>query len=432
MRRPTFTLIAVLLLSAGMIGYFFGLWIPASRRVMVRSGLAGGFGYGNDFYQIWLTSRGLMHGNGDAYSEETQRQIEVGLYGRPLDRRLPGDAATPFRGDCYPLHASLLALPLAPLSFRAVQIVLSVLLPLAVVSTALLWCSTLRVRSSGSDRAAIVLLAVTAVPVLEGFYALQTSLVVALLIAAAIFLLRQERSFLAGGMLAIATVKPQLILLLMVWLTAWVVAGWRERRRLLFGFVGTAFLLLATTTWLAPNWFAGWMQSVHEYRRICPPPLAEFVLGREVGIAVSLLLVVLGGFVCARRIGANADSEAFMLASVLVIAITVVVLPSTVAVYDQFLLFPAAVWLCTRREFLRRGMPLRLLVAITAVALSWPWLGASALLALALIARTTVFPPGVLLLPLRTAASVPFGVVGLISFVAAAKAKVNWRPAPQG
>ena len=179
MLRSKTTLIVALLLSGGMAGFFFGLWLPAAHRVMVRDGLAGGYGYGNDFYQIWITSHELLTRRADAYSADMQCQIEVGLYGRPLDRRLPGDAATPFRGDCYQLNASVLALPLAPLSFRAVQIVLSVLLPLAVIATALLWCSVLGVKVSGSDRVAIAVLALTAVPVLEGLFALQTSLVVA-------------------------------------------------------------------------------------------------------------------------------------------------------------------------------------------------------------------------------------------------------------
>jgi hypothetical protein len=418
MRRPTTTLIAALLLSAGMVGFFFGLWIPASHRGMLRAGLAGGYGYGNDFYQIWLTSRELLKHRADAYSADMQREIEIGLYGRPLDRRLAGDATTPFRGDCYPLHASVLALPLAGLSFPGVQIVLSVLLPMGVMATVLLWCSALQVRASGGDLTALVLLTLTSVPVLEGFYALQTSLVVALLIAGAMVLLRRGWLFAAGTLLAVATVKPQLILLLMAWLTAWAVARWKERRRFLLGFVGTAFVLLAITTWALPSWFAGWMHSVHEYRRICPPPLAEFMLGREVGIVVSLLLVMLAAIVCARVVGAEADAEAFLVASVLVLAITVVVLPSTIAVYDQFLLFPAAIWLYTRREVLRRGLPLRLLGGVTAAALAWPWFGACALLILALISPAGVHQPGVLLVPLRTAASVPFGLVALISFAA--------------
>jgi hypothetical protein len=418
MRRSILTLTAVLLLSAGMVGFFVGLWIPASRRVMMREGLAGGYGYGNDFYQVWLTSREMLRYRADAYSPEMQRNIEIGLYGRELDRKLPGDATTPFRGDCYPLHASVLALPLAPLPFRGVQVVLSVLLPVGVMVTMLLWCSVLQVHTATSNVIAVVLLALSSVPVLEGLYALQTSLVIALLIASAIFLVGRRQLFAAGSLLAVATVKPQLILLLMVWLTAWALAEWRERWLLLFGFGGTAFVLLGVTTWASPHWFDGWMHSVHEYRRICPPPLAEFVLGREVGIAVSLLLVVLAAMVCARAVRAAANSEDFLLASLLVIVVTVVVLPSTIAVYDQFLMFPAAIWLYQKREFLRRRFALRLLGGITAAALAWPWLGACALVIVSLISPATLHQPGVLLLPLRTAASVPFGLVGLISFAA--------------
>ena len=60
------TLIVALVLSGGMAGFFFGLWLPATHRVMVRDGLAGGYGYGNDFYQIWLTSHELLSHPADA------------------------------------------------------------------------------------------------------------------------------------------------------------------------------------------------------------------------------------------------------------------------------------------------------------------------------------------------------------------------------
>jgi len=418
MARPKLTLIAALLLAAGMFGFFFGLWLPASRRVMIREGLAGGFGYGNDFYQIWITSRELLTRRADAYSADMQRQIEVGLYGRPLDRSLAGDATTPFRGDCYPLHASVLAIPLAPLPFRGVQIALSVFLPLAVIACVLLWCDVLRIRISGIERVAIVLAAVSAIPVLEGIYALQTSLVVALLIPAAIFLARRGQLFFAGALLAIATVKPQLILLLMAWLAVWSLSSWKERKPLLMGFVVTSSVLLGITTWLSPGWFAGWMHSVHEYRQICPPPLAEFVLGRAWGIAVSAMLVGGAAVVGWRERHESADSDGFVLATVLVIAVTVLVLPSTVAVYDQFLLFPAVVWLGMRRKGFWSRAPLRWLAGITAAALGWQWLAASVIVILSLVAPEIVHRPGALLIPLRTAASVPFGVVGLMIFVA--------------
>lgn len=413
--------IAVFLLSSGMFGFFFGLWIPSSHRVMVREGLAGGFGYGNDFYQIWLTSRELMAHRADAYSADMQRQIEVGVYGRPLDRGLPGDATTPFRGDCYPMHASVLALPLGALPFPRVQIVLSILLPASVIATVLLWCSVLDVRLVGVDRIAIVLLAMSAVPVLEGLYALQTSLAVGLLVAASVFLIRRRQLFLAGMLLALATVKPQLILLLVVWLAAWTLTGWKDRKNLLIGFVVTAGVLLGVTTLMSPNWFAGWMHSVHEYRRICPPPLAEFVLGQAAGLLTSLVLVVVASLVGWREMRNGAASDGFVLSTVLIIAVSVLVLPSTIAIYDQFLLFPAVVWLYARRERYWTRIPLRWLAGITAGALAWQWVGACAILVIALVAPAVGGRPETLLIPLRTASSVPFGVVGLISFVALAQ-----------
>src|SRR5256885_14816120 len=90
-------LAACLLLALGTGCYFFGLLIPASRTASTSRGLGGGYGYGSGFYPIWLTTRGLPHGP-DPYSFGTGRKIEVGPYGRTLDRNRPADASVEYPG----------------------------------------------------------------------------------------------------------------------------------------------------------------------------------------------------------------------------------------------------------------------------------------------------------------------------------------------
>ena len=121
------------LLSSVCVGYyFFELFLPAAHEGALSRELAGGYEYGNDFYQIWLTTQELLAHRTDPYSPAMQQKIETGLYGRTLDRSARRDAAVPYRGYSYPLQANLLLAPLGLLSFEGVQIVLSVLLPICV------------------------------------------------------------------------------------------------------------------------------------------------------------------------------------------------------------------------------------------------------------------------------------------------------------
>ena len=132
--------------------------------------------------------------------------------------------------------------------------------------------------------------------------------------------------------------------------------------------------MLALSTWAAPHWIDGWMHALREYRQISPAPLAQFVLGRFAGWIVSAILVALSLVVCWRARRESATSEAFALATTLLLATTVLILPSTIAIYDQFLLLPGALWLYTHRSLILRGsLMFRMLTLITMAAVSWQW-----------------------------------------------------------
>jgi hypothetical protein len=42
---------------ASMVYYHFRLFIPRAAAVQKAEGLAGGYSFGNDLYQIWITTR---------------------------------------------------------------------------------------------------------------------------------------------------------------------------------------------------------------------------------------------------------------------------------------------------------------------------------------------------------------------------------------
>ncbi|MGC2193896.1 MAG: glycosyltransferase family 87 protein [Terriglobales bacterium] len=414
----------LILLGSGF--YRFGMLLPEVRASLVRRNLGGGYGFSNDLYPIWMGSGELFHGR-NPYAPGLTPRIETGLYGRPLDRSTPNDASVNLRAFAYPLYTIFLFAPLAPLSFPAVQVVMSVLLPCLAAITVILWLRVLGATLSASGFATTICLTLASYPVLEGIYAGQPGMIAIALISGTVTALARERYALAGILLPCASIKPQLILLLALWLTLWALSDWNRRRNFLVTFTATTALLLASSTWVMPSWFSGWMHALREYRQISPPPLAQFVLSRYPGIGLSLFLLALSAALCWRKRHEPAQSEGFALATVFLLATTAIIFPSTIAVYDQFLLLPAALWLYTRRHrILSASRPLRALALLALGTLAWQWISACAL-----VLTHWLFPAAahkLLLMPLRTAASLPFAFAALLGFVVFREMKDEVRP----
>jgi hypothetical protein len=431
--RLTPKLVAVLaaLVLLGCSYYFFFLFIPGMRPNLVARHLAGGYGYCNDFYPIWLASGELFHGR-DPYSPELTPRIEIGLYGRALDRRTPGDAQVNMRAFAYPLYTIFLFAPWAAFSFPTVQIIISIVLaPLAALAV-FWWLRALDPHFGFNGTVVAICLALASYPVLEGIYSGQPGLLAAALIAGTVLALIRQRYALAGILLPCASIKPQLVLLVGLWLMVWAFADLSKRKGIVLSALTTSALLVAASTWLRPSWFSGWWRMLSEYRRVSPPPLAEFVLGRAAGDALSLFLIALAAWLCWKKRREPANSEGFVLCTVFVLGITALVLPSTIAVYDQFLLLPAALWLCIHpMRILRGSLPLRVLALMAIGALGWQWLTALGVAFASIVLPAVAHSPKLLLLPLRTAASVPFALVALLCFEVVQEIRTNTVPSYQ-
>ena len=124
--RSNRTLILALLVAIGTSYYYFDLLIPRSRLRDAANQMGGPYGFGGDFYPIWLTGRALLFQGTNPYTPEMTRAIQIGLFGRPMDSRRPADPPTDFRAFAYPIYVDLLMAPLLPFRFEAVRIVLGV------------------------------------------------------------------------------------------------------------------------------------------------------------------------------------------------------------------------------------------------------------------------------------------------------------------
>src|ERR1700722_19628536 len=202
---PTLALFLALVGATSLLYYHQGLFMPRVIAVRTAEGLGNGYSFGNDYYQVWLSARELMLHRRDPYSEEMTREIQIGLYGRPLDPNRPGDPVDR-RVFPYPAYMDLLFWPTTEFSFPAVRIVVVCLLGALTVAGVLLWLGALEWRLDWRWTAVVVLLTLCSYPALEGLFAGQLGLLVAFLFAAAIFMLQRGRIFFAGILIALATI----------------------------------------------------------------------------------------------------------------------------------------------------------------------------------------------------------------------------------
>lgn len=428
-----FTVLVLIFALAGagsMLYYHLGLFIPRVLELRAAQGLGNGYSFGDDFYSIWLVARQSRAEHLDPYSSEMTRQIQVGLFGRPLDPRNQADPSVDYRQFAYPASSELLLWPAASLEFPQLRIVLAVLLPVLTVMSLWLWMLGLNWRLDPLWFAVLASLALCNYEVLEALFAEQPGLIVGFLLAGAVLALCRDRLLLAGALLALTLIKPQMTVLAAAYLLLWSFSD-RRRAPLWAGFLATTLLLAAASLWIWPRWLGQWLSVLLGYHRYATPPLVALLpgaqLGPYVGPAATLVLLGVSAALAWRKRQACPKSLDFWLTLSLLLAITSISLLPGQAIYDHVILLPGIFLLLRyRRELNHAGRISRVLLAVSAVVLLWPWAAAFGLIAVRWLAPGLLESNAAFSLPIRTAASLPFAVLALL--VCAARINLSREP----
>lgn len=398
-----------------MAYYYFALLLPRVHELRAAQQLDGGFAYGADLYPVWLTGRELFLKRMNPYAPEMTREIQQGLYGRVLDAAHPGDPPSTYRSFAYPLYADVLALPLLPLPFRTVQMLLTVVLPLLAGATLIVMMKAMGLAWSSQGLAIATLLCLLSYPVLEALYAQQPALVVGAALSGLALALVRKQLWQAGMLLAVTTIKPQMVILLVFWLLLWSISGWKNRRSLLIAFAISLGVLLTVSEQLLPHWWKEWWHVVAGYRQYTVPPLALLLLGKKLGLVAEGALFAIAALVGWRARRESAAGTRFWLTASVILTITVVTLPTGDAVYDQFaLVLPVVLLFSNRADILNGSRPLRLLALFSIAVFIWQFAAATAVSLASLLAFGWSHSNAALLLPLRTASSLPLLILVLL------------------
>lgn len=408
-RIPLWMVLVALACAASMWLYAVRVLVP----YQIADAVAHDRPRGNlsDLYPRWLGARELLLRGRDPYGRNVTAEIQSGYYGRQLDPKRPADPKDQ-QAFAYPLYVVFLLAPLVHLPFSHVQPAFFWFLLVLTSAAIPLWLRFLRMRLSPGVGVSMLAWVLGSFAVMQALNLQQMTLLVAGLAAAGLVLLVSGYPVLAGIFLALATIKPQLVLLLLLWLAIWTIADLRHRSSLAISFLVTMTVLIAASTLYMPNWISRFCSAIVDYQGYTgATPVLEQLVRPLFARILELLALVLSAYFCGKNRQVSEQSDAFAIVTSLVLAVTVLEVP-TFAPYNQILLLPALILLmCDRQIILRTGMAGRFLWVVMVALVAWQWFASVLLAGLSLILPASRILPAwavptwtLLFIPVATAA----------------------------
>ncbi len=411
-------LLLALLFAGGMWFYVQRVLVPYQKADAAAHGRPRG--NLSDLYPRWLGTRELLLHHRDPYSPEVTREIERGYYGRPLDPHRADDPRVDEpkdqQGFAYPVHVVFLLAPTIGLPFPEVQAGFRWLLVGLTLSSVFLWLRVLHWRPSPTVTTILIVLTFGSYAVVQGIKLQQLTLVVSALLAGCGAALVAGHFSLAGFLLALATIKPQLALPVAGWLALWALSDWRRRQIFAWSFGLTTAIFLVASECVLHGWFGRFCDAIAAYRQYTGGAgslldvLATPTLGKVLAGVAVIVVAITGWYV--RH--ASHDSVAFSTMLALVLAVTLVIVP-TFAPYNQVLLLPAVFLIAASwKDLWRRNRLTRIACGLALLVVFWPWLASCGLmLASFFLPASSVQKAWAV--PLYTSLGIPLVILGLLT-----------------
>ena len=277
--------IAVIILALFILGGLIGLtWFNYSY-VSNSSGM-------NDFLPRWVGVRMFMVNGWSPYSEETTKETQTLAYGHLATE---GEDQGFF---LYPFYCLLVFAPFALISdvsiARAIWMTFLEILIIALLFVSLSLC---RWRPSKWILASLLLITLiwyhTVRPTLNG----DAAIVSAFLIALGLLALRSELDALAGILLALASIKPQMVVILYILVLFWGIS--QKRWPLLISLFGGVLFMTIAFSLLIPTWVAQNIRQLVAFINtemvVTPGSIIAYWLpgiGKQLGYLITFIVII--------------------------------------------------------------------------------------------------------------------------------------------
>jgi len=245
---------------------------------------------GNDFLVHWVGTRLFLTEGVSPYSDQTALEIQTMVYGR---------AARPGEHElrvAYPLYSIVVFFPFALIAdFNWARAAWMTVLEVSLVLLSYFSIRLVRWRPGALILGAYFLFSVTWYHAVRPLILGNAVILVALGLVAALLAIRNQLDELAGVLLALTTIKPQVVVLVLAVVLLWCLA--QKRWKVVFWFVGTLLLLMGVAFLLLPDWILQNLAEILRYPGYNPPgtpgaALASFWpgVGKRLGYGLTLVL----------------------------------------------------------------------------------------------------------------------------------------------
>lgn len=353
-----------------------------------------------DLYSPWDGARELLLHRRNPYGPEVSHEIQSVFYGHAISQTYGGPPAvvTNEQRFAYPVYVVFLLAPTVYADFEhVVRPWAEFAFGILTVISVLLCLDILRWRLPWEAVMAVALFTLSSPQILQGLRFEQLALVVGFLLIASAWCVSRHHLATAGILLAVSTMKPQMVVLPLCWFAIWAAGDWSKRWRLPASFIATMAVLVAAGELLLPGWTGYFLAGLAAYRRYArPTSTLQMALGDTLGEVVGgIIILVLLALAWRNRKDAGDSSQfAALLAAFLMGDLLAFPLFTP---FNQALLILPVMLLLHDWKTLRRFSKLVFVICI-----SWPWVVSTVLL---------LFPPHVdsaSPLPLLPSFLVPF------------------------
>jgi hypothetical protein len=240
-----------------------------------------------------MGTRNLIVNGISPYSDETAEAIQNFAYGHPARE---GEHELRV---AYPLYSILVFLPFALIKdFVLARALWMTLLEVGLIVLAIICMRLANWRPGPIVLAVFLLFSLLSYHSLRPIINGNAVVIVAILIAGGLLAIRFKADELAGVLFAFSTIKPQLVVLFLIFIVLWSI---RQRRLKIFIWLtGTVVLLILSAMLLIPNWLWQNFLEILRYPDYNPPltlqtALAELLpsFGGRLGWAIAVVLVLL-------------------------------------------------------------------------------------------------------------------------------------------
>jgi hypothetical protein len=239
----------------------------------------------NDFASRWAGARAFWNDGVSPYSDEATRQIQLLIYGRPV---LPAEESELDPGPfAYPFHTVFLLWPLVALPYPWAEAVWLVILEICLGAGVLLAMRVVGWQPRAGLVAATTAWAFLFYPAARAILLGQFAVPVFAAILLALWSWKTRREILCGISLALATVKPQMVFLLVPLLLAQ--ATGERRGRILVAFFAATGVLVGASCLTEPGWILSFFRQMARYP-------SYTALGSPIWILTHLMIPGLGAW----------------------------------------------------------------------------------------------------------------------------------------